>query len=346
MRIGIAYGDERIAQVLNRLILNHSDHEVVWIACSSTQVFEKAIDEKPDLILLDLNIPSTGGVEATRRMMKQAPCALLLLVQSVNWRSAEIFEAMGYGALDVLAMQTSIGEIEKEALLKKIETIGLLIGHHCNQKKSGINIHGKKASKLPHLVLIGASTGGPLALAKLLADFPQHSSLAIVAIQHVDEKFAAGFANWLNRQISLEVKIADQGTQPEEGFVLIAGTNHHLIMNQKLELVYAPNPLDSPYRPSVDVLFNSVAEHWPNRGVAVLLTGMGSDGAKGLKRLHDLGWHTIAQREESCVVYGMPKAAVDLAAVRETLQLEKIADSIKSYFNLNPVTRTKRGLYE
>lgn len=73
---------------------------------------------------------------------------------------------------------------------------------------------------------------------------------------------------------------------------------------------------------------------------------MGSDGAKGLKRLHDLGWHTIAQREESCVVYGMPKAAVDLAAVRETLQLEKIADSIKSYFNLNPVTRTKRGLYE
>ena len=186
--------------------------------------------------------------------------------------------------------------------------------------------------------MIGSSTGGPGALTKILSHFPENHSFATIIIQHVDEEFAPGLARWLSNEVSLNIQIAFDGMQPKKGMILLAGKNDHLILTETKTLKYTPKPVETPYHPSVDVLFNSVVRYWPENSLAVLLTGMGSDGAKGMKSLHDKGWYTIAEHQDSCVVYGMPKAAIELEGVSEVLHLEKIGPAILSYFE----SRVKR----
>jgi two-component system response regulator WspF len=181
---------------------------------------------------------------------------------------------------------------------------------------------------LPPLIIIGASTGGPKALASILSEFPDNFLATIVIIQHVDVQFSPGLAKWLNEQTSLSVALASQGSILETGKVLLAGTNDHLVLRSNLTLTYTKEPLNYPYRPSIDVFCESVAQHWSRKGIAVLLTGMGRDGAMGLQRLRHRGWHTIAQNQQSCVVYGMPKAAVEIGAAVEVLSLSDIASTL------------------
>jgi two-component system, chemotaxis family, response regulator WspF len=183
-------------------------------------------------------------------------------------------------------------------------------------------------STAPPLIAIGSSTGGPKALAAVLAKLPPGCKSAIAVVQHLDAQFSAGLVAWLSQQINLPVRIAQAGEPLAPGTVLIAGTNDHLHVKPDLTLDYTSAPIDYPYRPSVDVFFKSLAEHWTRRGTAVLLTGMGRDGAQGLAALRDRGWHTIAQDQASCVVYGMPKAAAELNAAVEVLPPEAIATAL------------------
>jgi len=191
------------------------------------------------------------------------------------------------------------------------------------------SVHSSISSRmLPPLIAIGASTGGPKALAAVLAQLPIGFRAAIAVVQHVDAQFSAGFAAWLNQQINLPVRLAKVGDRLEAGTVLLAGTNDHLYLKSDLTLDYTQNPIDYPYRPSVDVFFKSLAAHWSKAGTAVLLTGMGRDGAEGLAALRVQGWHTIAQDKASCVVYGMPKAAMQLNAAVEVLSPEAIGTTL------------------
>jgi two-component system response regulator WspF len=183
------------------------------------------------------------------------------------------------------------------------------------------------------LVAIGSSTGGPKALATILSKLPSNLNAAIVIVQHVDGHFSSGFADWLNQQIPLPVRLAVPGDYLQKGTVLVAGTNDHLYLNPDLTLCYTKNPIDYPYRPSVNVFFNSLAQHWKKKGTGILLTGMGKDGAEGLNALRLQGWHTIAQNQESCIVYGMPKAAVELNAAVQVLSLENISIYIQKLLN-------------
>src|SRR5207253_3072776 len=147
---------------------------------------------------------------------------------------------------------------------------------------------------------------------------------AIIVVQHVDQQFAKGLAEWLAGQTSLPVRLAQSGDRPLPGTVLLAGTDNHLVFDESQRLAYTRMPVDSSYRPSVDVFFKSVADHWRGEVVALLLTGMGRDGAEGLRVLRDEGHHTIAQDRASSAVYGMPKAAAELNAAAEILPLDKI----------------------
>jgi two-component system response regulator WspF len=180
------------------------------------------------------------------------------------------------------------------------------------------------------LLVIGASAGGPAALVKILSALPADLPAAVVIIQHIDEEFAIGMAEWLGHQSALPVRVALEGDRPEPGTVLLAATQEHLALNSDGALGYTPNPTDYPYRPSVDVFFQSVCKYWRGGGVGVLLTGMGRDGAIGLKALRSNGWHTIAQDRTSSAVYGMPKAAAALNAAVEILAIEKIAPALAS----------------
>jgi two-component system response regulator WspF len=194
------------------------------------------------------------------------------------------------------------------------------------------------------LVAIGASAGGPAALAEILRVLPTDFPAAIVIVQHVDEQFARGFADWLAGQSKLPVRVAVEGDAPVEGTVLVAGRSDHLIFSGPNSLSYTPHPADYVYRPSVDVFFESIVRMRRENVVGVLLTGMGRDGAKGLKALRDAGWHTIAQDKDSCAVYGMPKAAANLGAAVEILPLNQIPAALKLRIKANPVKKTSSVL--
>jgi two-component system response regulator WspF len=180
------------------------------------------------------------------------------------------------------------------------------------------------------LVAIGASAGGPAALETVLSGLPRDFDAAIVLIQHLDQQMAAGMAEWLNRSSALPVRVAAEGDRLTPGLVWLAGTNDHLVLKAADRLGYTREPCDYVYRPSVDAFFKSVNRFWRGIAVGVVLTGMGRDGARGLKDMRDSGCHTIAQDQNSCAVYGMPKAAAALAAAVDILPLDRIASRLVS----------------
>jgi len=174
------------------------------------------------------------------------------------------------------------------------------------------------------LIAIGASTGGPAAVLNLLSTLPASFSAAVVVVIHVDEKFAPDMAAWMDGKTKMPVHLVDEGKHPKAGEVLLAATNEHLVLTRNQTLHYTREPVDYPYRPSVDAFFSSLVQNWRGEATGVLLTGMGKDGAKGLKAMREHGWHTIAQDKTSSAIYGMPKAAAKIGAVSEILPLEHI----------------------
>ncbi len=306
MKIGIVNDLPIAVEALRRVVALEPQHQIIWVAPNGAEAMELCAKATPDLILMDLIMPGMGGVEATRRIMASTPCAILVVTVSVGANAAHVFEAMGYGALDAVdtpALGSGNPRETAASLLAKIGMIGKLIGD-----KNRIPIHAERgsgaspASRQSRLVAIGASAGGPAALAKVLSGLPKNFPASIVVIQHVDEQFASGMAEWLSQQSVLPVRVD--------------------------RLAYTPEPSDYIYRPSVDVFFQSVNLLWPGEVVGVLLTGMGRDGALGLKALRNKGHYTIAQDQASSAVYGMPKAAAEAGAAVDILPLERIAPKL------------------
>ena len=331
MRIAIVNDLILAVEILRRIVLESAVHKVAWVAQTGEEAVRKCAADTPDLILMDLFMPDMDGVEATRRIMYGSPCPILVVTATLEDNAGKVFEAMGHGALDAIntpMMGSGEGARDsRDALLKKIAIIGNLSK---NSSESPLQraARGAPISKVSSLIVVGASTGGPKALAEILGHLPADLGAGIVIAQHVDGEFSAGMAKWLNDQSPLSVRLAREGARPSRATALLAGKNDHLVLTAGLTLAYSKEPTAILFRPSVDVLFKSVAEHWPSRGIAILLTGMGRDGAEGLKMLQRVGWHTIAQDEATSVVYGMPKAARDLGAASEILPIHQIAKTI------------------
>ena len=336
MRIAIVNDMAMAVEALKRVLLTVPGYDIAWIARDGADAVARCARDTPDLILMDLFMPVMDGVEATCQIMKQSPCAILIVTASVGRNAGKVFEAMGHGARD--AVDTPIfgtqGSLDiAQPLLTKIATLSKLIGK--SSPPSTLKTQTSKPASfstpstlLPPLVAIGSSTGGPKALAAILSRLPANFGAAIAIIQHVDMQFSAGLVDWLNQQTPLTMRLATVGDRLEKGIVLVAGTNDHLSLRSDFTLHYIKEPIDYPYRPSVDVFFKSLAQHWNCKATAVLLTGMGRDGAEGLSLLRSCGWHTIAQDEKSSVVYGMPKAAAQLNAAVEVLPPEAISDRL------------------
>lgn len=332
MRIGIVNDVRAACEALRRVVDSLPDHDVAWMAGDGVEAVAMARRDRPDLILMDLLMPHMDGAQATRQIMANAPCAILVVTATVSGNISLVYDAMGYGALDAVdtPMLGPGGEVSGAgALVEKIGTIAKLVG-------------GGEPRRVPRppaaagplrLVVVGASTGGPKAVSDLLLPLPRDWNAAVVVVQHVDVAFAQGLAKWLGDRTGRPVRVADNGQQPQAGDVLLAGTNDHVVLTRSGTLEYRAEPRDVFFRPSVDVFFESVAEHWPHPGVALLLTGMGRDGARGLLALRRRGWHTIAQSEDSCVVFSMPKAAIDAGAACEVLPVDQMARVIAARFS-------------
>jgi two-component system response regulator WspF len=321
---------------------------VAWTATTAAEAAERCLQEKPDLVLMHVRSGGFNAADATRRIMSEAPCAILVVTAEERANSSQVFEAMGQGALDVvdLPLLDAGGPAESGGpLMKKIAMISRLLG---DKSRSGDSALGKAVTssggRCDRMVAIGASAGGPRAVATLLSGLPTDLCAGIVVVQHVDEKFAIGMAQWLTQHTGWPVSLAREGEQPVSGRVLLAGTSDHLTMKTKDSLGYTPEPRDLVYRPSIDVFFESLDRLWPGELVAILLTGMGKDGAAGLKVLRNSGHHTIAQDEASSAVYGMPKAAAGLGAAVEILPVERMAAALMDALSLSSpgLQRTQR----
>jgi chemotaxis response regulator CheB len=341
MRIAIVNDMVMAVEAMRRLLLEARGHELAWVARDGAEAVERCARDTPDLVLMDLIMPEMDGVEATRRIMARNPCAIVVVTASVNRNSSKVFEAMSAGALDAVrtpSLEHTGTRMGAEAFLGKIQTINRLIGKGDGRKAHTAHPppESPKSHRRAPLVAIGASAGGPAALAAILAQLPAEFPAAIVVVQHVDAQFAEGLADWLNSQIRLPVRLAREGDHPQTGTVLLAGTKNHLVFGGPGRLGYTAQPVDSPYHPSIDVFLKSIPLYWHGKVVGVLLTGMGRDGAAGLKALHAAGHHTLVQNEATCAVYGMPKAATELKAASEILPLEKIGPRIAALLTLKP----------
>ncbi len=344
MRIAIVNDLSIAVTALRKVVQTVPEYQVVWTAQNGAEAVTRCAQDPPDLILMDLLMPVMDGVEATRQIMKASPCGILVVTSSTEKYMGRVYEAMCHGALDAVdtpVLHASDSTQSAHALLAKIATIRkLLKPTPLTRRAKSSSPAADPAQKLaafersslwstaPPIIAIGSSTGGPKALATVLSKLPAGFNAAIAVVQHVDAQFSSGLVAWLNQQINLPVRLARVGEALEPGTVVVAGTNDHLYVKPDLSLGYTKDPIDYPYRPSVDVFFKSLADHWTRRGTAVLLTGMGRDGAEGLSALRERGWHTIAQDKDSCVVYGMPKAAIELNAAIEVLSPTEIATTL------------------
>jgi two-component system response regulator WspF len=330
MKIGIANDVAMAAEALRRALAG-SEHELLWVARDGKEAVRLCAEQRPDLVLMDLNMPELDGVEATRSIMAASPCAILIVTAQPQHNVSQVFRALGAGALDVTATPVLPAETGADnALLAKIKTIGKLIRVSRSDPSPAPAARAAGAGAIRHLVAIGASTGGPGAVAKVLAGWTPAAGTAIVVVQHIDANFAGHFAKWLGEQVGMPVRPIDDGDALEAGVVQVARTNDHLTLSARHRLHYDPEPLDYAYRPSVDVFFRCVAAHWNCEATGVLLTGMGRDGASGLLAMRQAGQATIAQDQASSAVYGMPRAAAELNAAERILSLENISAALRS----------------
>ena len=332
MRIAIVNDMPLAVEALRRVVLTAKQYEIAWIAADGAEAVRKCAADRPDLVLMDLIMPVMDGAEATKQIMIHSPCAILVVTATVSGNAGKVFDAMGHGALD--AVNTPVlgrgPDIEgASSLLIKIENIAKLIGKHTGRKLSGVTT--QKPTSSDRMVAIAASTGGPLVVLKILRMLPKPLPFPMVIIQHVDAEFAPGLAEWLSNEGSVHVELVHPGDEIHGGRILLAGTNDHLIYAGPEGLQYTSDPKDFPYRPSADVFFRSLVENWRGTGTAVLLTGMGKDGAEGLLMLRNNGWVTVAQDQATSIVFGMPKAAAEIGAAQLILPEDQIANAITQW---------------
>ena len=337
MRIGIVNNLTQAREVLRRTVTSVPGYVVAWMAGDSAEAVQLAQTDPPDVILMDLLTPGMDGVEATRRIVQTTLCPILVVTGSVTGNFAQVYEAMGQGALDAVDLPTPgpngqllgsdrlltrLARLQREKVTTRtaLEVKTVVPG---DRSRTALVQSGAAAS-VPQLLALGASTGGPEALARILAVLPPSLPAAVIIIQHIAASFAPNLAKWLQGYTPLPVRLTSVQAEPQPGEILLAATDDHLMMSPDRRLVFSAEPKENPFMPSVDVFFQSLRRYWPRSGVAVLLTGMRSDGAAGLLQLRQAGWFTVAQDEATSVVYGMPKAAAEVGAACLTLPLEQI----------------------
>ena len=324
MRVAIVNDDSVAVEVLRRALGDAPEHTIAWVARDGAEAVRRCQTDAPDLVLMDLLMPVMDGVEATRQIMARTPCAILVVTGDVTRNTSKVFAAISAGAVDVVATPTmATGAASTAALMNKIRLVGHL-GIPRFQTPRSVPIQ-TGAQRLAGLVVIGASAGGPPAVAHVLRDLPADLRAAVLVVQHVDAEFVDSMADWFGSQASFAVHVAREGDAPMAGHAYLAGGARHLVMREDGTLGYETEPVDAPYRPSADVLFESIAAHWRGRVVGIVLSGMGRDGTNGLRALRANGARTVTQDKETSAVYGMPRAASEAGVATDILPLDKIA---------------------
>lgn len=318
--------------------------EVTGIAKNGREGLDMIRRLNPDVVTLDIEMPVMDGLTALKHIMMEMPMPVIM-VSSLTTEGAEAtLKAMDYGAVDFIPKQLSkvsldIVKIEEElqskvkaVASKKARTSRLAALQRPQKIHKIVPEPVKQGAKLVRdLVAIGVSTGGPPAVQKILSELPGTFPAAILIAQHMPKAFTGPFAKRLNDSTGLKVKEAENGDIVKPGYVFIAPGGQHIKINQRVsrtEVVVTQEPEDALYKPSANVLFSSLAQGAGKRALCVLLTGMGNDGLLGARDLKAKGARILAQSEDTCVVYGMPKSVVDDGLADQVVDLEDMARMI------------------
>jgi two-component system chemotaxis response regulator CheB len=323
VRVLVADDSELFRELLSGVVAADRGFELAAVARDGDEAAGLARQHRPDVITMDLNMPEADGFAGIARIMAETPTPILVL--TANPTEAAGFKALSLGALDI--MEKPHAEADLRDYGRGLRTrLRLLAGVKVIRHPRGLRENRATApstAEPPELVVVGASLGGPRALATILRRLPASFPLPLVVVQHIADGFTEGLASWLDQETKLRVSEAVHGEPLRAGRVLLAPSGRHLLVGRgHAQLSEAP-PVDT-FRPSVTPLFASAARHYGRRVCGVLLTGMGRDGADGLKAIKDQGGTTLVQDEASSAVFGMPRAAIELGAADRVLPLDDI----------------------
>lgn len=331
--------------MLKQILESAGDIEIVGVARDGKEGLEKAISLQPDVITLDINMPHMDGLTVLRLLIKNQVNARVIVVSSLTQEGAEItLKALELGATDFIAKPggpaaPKLGELKQEIIEKVRNAARARIARkptlsHLAELKTPLHKLWPKNTGLQNLILIGTSTGGPRTLAEILAELPANIPAGIVIVQHMPSTFTASLAKRLDEICKIKVEEASEGTLIADGKAVIARGGYHIdfaVTPAGLACRLTLEPADTPFRPSVDVLFaNAMRVFPPHKIIGVLLTGMGHDGAQGMVELKRQGGYTIAESQETAVVWGMPRAAYEAGGVHELLPSHNIAKALLS----------------
>jgi two-component system chemotaxis response regulator CheB len=357
IRVLIVDDSPFMRKALERM-LQAPDILVVGSARDGQDALEKIPQLNPDIVTLDVEMPRLDGLGCLKRIMAEMPRAVLMVSSLTQEGATATLEALAYGALDFIPKESSLASSSilqiQQDLQEKVRKLARSPRFQKPKPAPPAPRPGLPAAPAPaapahlgrvggiggpmaELLTIGCSTGGPKALQDLLPLLPRTLPVPCLIVQHMPGTFTKAFAERLNGICQVEVKEAEHGETARPGVVYIAPGGHHMLYRQRglagtIEL--SAEPAASLHRPSVDVLFQSIADHCNRQVLAMILTGMGSDGARGMVSLKARGAHTLAEAEESCVVYGMPRAAFEKGCVDQVAPLQDMAGILRKHFQI------------
>jgi two-component system chemotaxis response regulator CheB len=333
-----------VRKIFTEELSKEPDIEVIGTAPDPYVARDKIVFQKPDVITLDIEMPKMDGLTFLKKLMKHYPLPVIVVSSLTPKGSQMALEALEYGAVEVLSKPGTaytVGDMSTQ-LKEKIRIAAKVNLKQIRPSKTsnpGPTFSTTKALKetTQKVIALGASTGGTEAIKEILVRLPLNIP-GIVIVQHMPPQFTKAFAERLNHLCQIEVREAKDGDTLLNGMALIAPGNWHMLLKRSGSRYYINlrnGPMVHHQRPAVDVLFHSVAQYAGPNAIGVLLTGMGADGAEGLLKMKEAGAKTIAQDEESCVVFGMPKEAIRRGAVDKVVPLEHIPDEIIQIVNSN-----------
>jgi two-component system chemotaxis response regulator CheB len=327
-----------VRQLLVHIIASDPRLVVAAAVSSAEEALREISRVRPDVVSMDIRLPGMDGLEATRRIMAEHPTPIVVIADSIEDSSLKIsMNALRAGALTVVEKPVGLSSADYAAIASTICTqLYIMSQVPVVRQRSFASWRETSASRRepewsmtrPSIMGIAASTGGPPALAKVLGALPPDFPLPILLVQHMGAPFMEGFASWLNGLVSLEVRLAQDQEIPTQGRVYVAPGDRHLLLSSAGTLKLSAEPPLGNQRPSATMLFQSMARSLGRRGLGVILTGMGEDGAQGLVELRQAGGYAVAEDESTAVVYGMPAAAARMGGVNVSLPLDMIAPRI------------------
>jgi two-component system, chemotaxis family, protein-glutamate methylesterase/glutaminase len=337
IRVLIVDDSAFVRRALARMLGNLPDIDVVGTAADGIEGIEQVKTLKPDVVTLDIKMPRMSGLEALRHIMDECPVPVLLL-SSLTQEGADItLRGLELGAMDFVDKSNAQGNMNlgslTEELVAKIRALAGVPHARLTTHRTGeipLAVEQPEHTRRIEVVAIGTSTGGPTALQAIIPRLPENVAAPILVVQHMPVGFTRSLAERLNARSLVSVHEAEDGEVVVPGKVYIAPAGRHMKVRRRgsVRVWLDDEPLNALHRPSVDTLMTSVAHAYASRAMGILLTGMGSDGVEGMKAIRQAGGITLAESEETCVIYGMPKAAVEAGAAERSVPLNRMADEI------------------